>query len=113
MAKKKSTKKKKRAPKMLPSARAAVEAGFFFDEPSSNTYQLDMSQPILAVAQDFGSNDPTGNPRLVDLRDGWNGPALTPRHALELRMAAIPFVPRDLTYADAARRDPVSNFFFD
>lgn len=39
-------------------------------------------------------------------------PGLTARQMMELRVAAIPFIPRDPTYADAARRDPESNFFY-
>jgi len=81
-----------------------------FTNMEPNIFQVDMTQPIPAVAQDFDDEGPLGEPRLVDLRRGYVR-GMTPREMLELRMSLLPFAPFDISYRDTARRDPVSNFF--
>ncbi|TAL42473.1 MAG: hypothetical protein EPN91_08820 [Salinibacterium sp.] len=92
--KRKRAKRKPRAPKMLASARAAAEAGTVFTNP--------FTEAVFGEEPQFdGSKHPQHQPQ-----------SRCEQAEREARIAAIPFIPRDIDYRDAARRDPVANFFY-
>lgn len=109
MAKRKSPSKKKREPKPVFNPFTNTEPGTP-NEP--NLFQVDMSKPQPAVAQDFDADGPISSPRLVDLRDGY-APPMTEREMKAVRMANLPFLPLERRcFGDFARRDPVASFFY-